>query len=202
MPFMKNALIAISFIILTLNIHGQVHIHDNIDSVKNEIKNLCGVNSVFIVTHLLNIKQKYIDVYDDLINNKYAKVSVIDIEKTLKKYNVKTTTLKLRPSQLYNYNNGLFIMYTPPAKGFDIGHFSVLRVIDKNKVQIIDPPYTPRILKKSNWINDDKIIFIAIGDNFKPFSKITPLDITSITLIFAGIALIAHGKYSKHKANC
>ena len=90
-------------------------------------------------------------------------------------------------------------MYTPPPENSDIGHFSVVRVIDENNVQIIDPPYPPKILKKSDWGSNDKIIFTAVGDNFKPPSKFTQLNIASLIMIIGGISLLAYGKFSKCK---
>lgn len=97
--------------------------------------------------------------------------------------------------------NCLFIMYTPPPKGMDIGHFSVVRAIDENNLQLIDPPYPSKILKKSDWVSNDKIIFTAIGDNFISPSKFTPLNIAAALLIFFGAVLLAYGKFSNRKLN-
>lgn len=164
-----------------------------------EITNLCGVNCVYIVQKIYNIGLKYSDIYRALMPTYTSKVSIADIERVLNEHKIKTHTLKLRPLQLYDNPNCLFIMYTPPPDNSDIGHFSVVRVIDENNVQIIDPPYPPKILKKSDWGSNDKIIFTAVGDNFKPPSKFTQLNIASLIMIIGGISLLAYGKFSKCK---
>lgn len=165
----------------------------------DDMKNSCGINSTFIVMHFLNKSLNYESLKRELVPEKDSKVSIADLERVLGEYEIKTHTLKLRPLQLYDNPNCLFIMYTPPPEGMDIGHFSVIRVIDEENVQIIDPPYPPRILKKSDWVSNDKIIFTAVGDNFKPPSKFTQLNIASLIMIIGGISLLAYGKFSKCK---
>ena len=164
-----------------------------------KIKDSCGVNSSYIILNLLNKNPDYPNLYKRLLPTENSKVSIADLERVLSEYNIKVHTLRLRPSQLYDNPNCLFIMYTPPPEGMDIGHFSVIRVIDEENVQIIDPPYPPRILKKSDWVSNDKIIFTAVGDNFKPPSKFTQLNIASLIMIIGGISLLAYGKFSKCK---
>lgn len=165
----------------------------------DDMKNSCGINSTFIVMHFLNKSLNYESLKGELVPEKDSKVSIADLERVLGEYEIKTHTLKLRPLQLYDNPNCLFIMYTPPPENSDIGHFSVVRVIDENNVQIIDPPYPPKILKKSDWGSNDKIIFTAVGDNFKPPSKFTQLNIASLIMIIGGISLLAYGKFSKCK---
>lgn len=166
-----------------------------------KIKESCGVNSGFIILNFLNKNPNYSNLYKKLVPNEDSKVSIADLERVLCEYNIKTHTLKLRPSQLYENPNCLFIMYTPPPKGMDIGHFSVVRAIDENNLQLIDPPYPSKILKKSDWVSNDKIIFTAIGDNFISPSKFTPLNIAAALLIFFGAVLLAYGKFSNRKLN-
>lgn len=164
-----------------------------------EITNLCGVNCVYIVQKIYNIGLKYSDIYRALMPTYTSKVSIADIERVLNEHKIKNHTLKLRPSQLYDNPYCLFIMYTLPPKNSDIGHFSVARVIDENRVQIIDAPLPPKILKKSDWTSNDKIIFIAVGDNFKPPSKLTPLNIIAVIMILGGISLLVYKKCSTYK---
>mgnify|MGYP004461715793 FL=1 len=164
-----------------------------------EITNLCGVNCVYIVQKIYNIGLKYSDIYRSLMPTYTSKVSIADIERVLNEHKIKNHTLKLRPSQLYDNPYCLFIMYTLPPKNSDIGHFSVARVIDENRVQIIDAPLPPKILKKSDWTSNDKIIFIAVGDNFKPPSKLTPLNIIAVIMILGGISLLVYKKCSTYK---
>ena len=167
--------------------------------VMKDIEYLCGVNSTFIVLDFLSNKVDYLTLYKKLTSEKNSSVNISDIRRVLSEYNIETHIFMLRPSQLYDNPNCLFIMYTPPPEGMDIGHFSVIRVIDEENVQIIDPPYPPRILKKSDWVSNDKIIFTAVGDNFKPPSKFTQLNIASLIMIIGGISLLAYGKFSKCK---
>ena len=141
------------------------------------MKNSCGINSTFIVMHFLNKSLNYESLKRELVPEKDSKVSIADLERVLGEYEIKTYTLK----------------------NSDIGHFSVVRVIDENNVQIIDPPYPPKNLKKSDWGSNDKIIFTAVGDNFKPPSKFTQLNIASLIMIIGGISLLAYGKFSKCK---
>lgn len=166
-----------------------------------EITNLCGVNCIYIVQKIHNIGLKYSDIYKSLMPKYTSKVSIADIERVLNKHKIKNCTIKLHPLQLYDNTNCLFIMYTPPSKRMDIGHFNVVRVIDENRVQVIDPPLPSKILKKSDWISKDKIIFIAVGDNFKPPSKFTPLNIVAAIMIFGGISLLIYRKCSKYKTS-
>lgn len=165
----------------------------------DDMKNSCGINSTFIVMHFLNKSLNYESLKRELVPEKDSKVSIADLERVLGEYEIKTHTLKLRPLQLYDNPNCLFIMYTPPPENSDIGHFSVVRVIDENNVQIIDPPYPPKILKKSDWGSNDKIIFTAVGDNFKPPSKLTPLNIIAVIMILGGISLLVYKKCSTYK---
>ncbi len=165
----------------------------------SEIKRLCGVNSVYIVSALYGFPHKYSDVYRRLSPKEDLKSSIADLERVLNEYKIETHTLKLRPLQLYNNPNCLFIMYTPPPEGKSIGHFNVVRVIDEENIQVIDPPYSPRIIKKSDWISNDKIIFIAIGDNFNPPIEFGILKIISILMIISGFLMILYIKFSKPK---
>lgn len=167
--------------------------------VMKDIEYLCGVNSTFIVLDFLSNKIDYLILYKKLTSEKNSSVSISDIRRVLSEYNIKTHILMLRPSQLYDNPNCLFIMYTPPPEGMEIGHFSVIRVIDKENVQIIDPPYPPRILKKSDWVSNDKIIFTAVGNNFNPPFEFDVLKILSILMIISGVIIILYGKFSKSK---
>ena len=165
----------------------------------DDMKNSCGINSTFIVMHFLNKSLNYESLKRELVPEKDSKVSIADLERVLGEYEIKTHTLKLRPLQLYDNPNCLFIMYTPPPEGMDIGHFSVIRVIDEENVQIIDPPYPPRILKKSDWVSNDKIIFIAVGDNFNPPFEFDILKILPILMIISGVLIILYDKFFKLK---
>lgn len=164
-----------------------------------KIKDSCGVNSSYIILNLLNKNPDYPNLYKRLLPTENSKVSIADLERVLSEYNIKVHTLRLRPSQLYDNPNCLFIMYTPPPEGMDIGHFSVIRVIDEENVQIIDPPYPPRILKKSDWVSNDKIIFIAVGDNFNPPFEFDILKILPILMIISGVLIILYDKFFKLK---
>lgn len=165
----------------------------------DQVRNLCGVNSIYIILKILYIEPSYYVLRNKMLPEKDSRVSIADLERVLGEYKLTTHTLKMRPLQLYENPDCLFIMYTPPPENSDIGHFSVVRVIDENNVQIIDPPYPPKILKKSDWGSNDKIIFTAVGDNFKPPSKFTQLNIASLIMIIGGISLLAYGKFSKCK---
>lgn len=165
----------------------------------DQVRNLCGVNSIYIILKILYIEPSYYVLRNKMLPEKDSRVSIADLERVLGEYEIKTHTLKLRPLQLYDNPNCLFIMYTPPPENSDIGHFSVVRVIDENNVQIIDPPYSPKILKKSDWTSNDKIIFVAVGDNFKSPSKFTSLNITAVIMIFGVILLLVYKKSSTYK---
>ena len=165
----------------------------------DEFLNSCGVNSCYIVSRMLNKEVDYSYIHKKLLPIKNSKVSIAQLEQILGEYKIRTNTLKLRPTQLYENPNCLFIMYTRPPKDSEIGHFSVVRVIDENRIQIIDPPYPSKILKKTDWGANDKIIFTAVGDNFKTPSKFTLLNIVTLVMIIVGITLIAYEKFSKYK---
>ena len=167
--------------------------------VMKDIEYLCGVNSTFIVLDFLSNKIDYLTLYKKLTSEKNSSVSISDIRRALSEYSIETHMFMLRPSQLYDNPSCLFIMYTPPPEGMEIGHFSVIRVIDEENVQIIDPPYPPRILKKSDWVSNDKIIFIAAGDNFNPPFEVDILKILSILMIISGVLIILYDKFFKLK---
>lgn len=167
--------------------------------VMKDIEYLCGVNSTFIVLDFLSNKIDYLTLYKKLTSEKNSSVSISDIRRALSEYSIETHMFMLRPSQLYDNPSCLFIMYTPPPEGMGIGHFSVIRVIDEENVQIIDPPYPPRILKKSDWVSNDKIIFIAAGDNFNPPFEVDILKILSILMIISGVLIILYDKFFKLK---
>lgn len=112
-------------------------------------------NSAYFILCFLKETPNYLDLKKELATKDNSQVSITDLENIFRKYKIKTRTLELYPSQLYDNPNCLFIMYTPPPEGMDIGHFSVIRVIDEENVQIIDPPYPPRILKKSDWVSNE-----------------------------------------------
>lgn len=144
------------------SISGRNHIsmishNEQIGIAIEKIKESCGVNSSYIILNLLNKNPNYSNLYRKLVTTEDSKVSIADLERVLNEYKIETHTLKLRPLQLYNNPNCLFIMYTPPPEGKSIGHFNVVRVIDEENIQVIDPPYSPRIIKKSDWISNDKI---------------------------------------------
>lgn len=164
-----------------------------------DIRNSCGINSAYFILCFLKETPNYLDLKKELATKDNSQVSITDLENIFRKYKIKTKTLELYPSQLYDNPNCLFIMYTPPPEGMDIGHFSVIRVIDEENVQIIDPPYPPRILKKSDWVSNDKIIFIAVGDNFNPPFEFDILKILPILMIISGVLIILYDKFFKLK---
>ena len=164
-----------------------------------DIRNSCGINSAYFILYFLKETPNYLDLKKELATKDNSQVSITDLENIFRKYKIKTRTLELYPSQLYDNPNCLFIMYTPPPEGMDIGHFSVIRVIDEENVQIIDPPYPPRILKKSDWVSNDKIIFIAVGDNFNPPFEFDILKILPILMIISGVLIILYDKFFKLK---
>ena len=164
-----------------------------------DIRNSCVINSAYFILCFLKETPNYLDLKKELATKDNSQVSITDLENIFRKYKIKTKTLELYPSQLYDNPNCLFIMYTPPPEGMDIGHFSVIRVIDEENVQIIDPPYPPRILKKSDWVSNDKIIFIAVGDNFNPPFEFDILKILPILMIISGVLIILYDKFFKLK---
>lgn len=164
----------------------------------DDVKYYCGVNSTFLVMRMLGGYPNYTELKKRLLPKKDSKVSIADLEKVLGEYKIKTLTLALRPSQLYNNPNCLFIMYTPPPVGGDMGHFNVIHVIDNETVKIIDPPFPTTLFRRSDWASDNRIIFIAVGNLPKSIMELNILRTFFVFLVLFGVIILVYNRISKY----
>ena len=74
----------------------------------DQVRNLCGVNSIYIILKILYIEPAYYVLRNKMLPKKDSRVSIADLERVLGEYKITTHTLKMRPLQLYENPNCLF----------------------------------------------------------------------------------------------
>lgn len=122
-----------------------------------DIKYLCGANSIFITRRLIGENPDYVEIYDSLLSSDGKHISLADLAAYLSKHRIENTLVRLSPYEMSSYDGAIFIVYKPPPKNSDIGHFFVIKANGREAL-IFDPPKrTVRIanekLEKSDRFN-------------------------------------------------
>lgn len=133
----------------------------------DEMRYLCAGNSIYVAAKLSGTDADFSEIFKRLYVKKSVGISIGEIEDELERLGIAHKTIRLSWAQIFANKGGLFIVYTPPPEGMDLGHFYVARVLD-GCVQIVDPPSAPSIVQKDAFAPGERMSVIAVGSGFKP----------------------------------
>lgn len=173
---------AFSYSTSLVDVDGRVIIDD--------IRVLCGANSVYIAAKMLGHDVQYLDIYKKLYPQENSLVSIADIENNLDYLGIRHETLKMTWGEISKHADIVFILYTYPPEDMKIGHFKVIKVFSNGVLRVFDAPHKPYNLHLSGLDASDRQVVIALGDNFKMSKKFPYMAVLGVSLIFCGILII------------
>jgi hypothetical protein len=123
---------------------------------------LCGINSIYIVNKLFDKNTAYSKILNSYRNIPRRGLNVSQLEAGLLVSGLYYLSLKFPKEKLVAIPNSLMIVHSHSGNSA-FGHYYVLRVLSDERIQIIDPPHIPKIIKLDE-ISDEEILTATLVD--------------------------------------
>lgn len=90
----------------------------------DEMRYLCAGNSIYVAAKLSGTDADFSEIFKRLYTKKSVGISIGEIEDELERLGIAHKTIRLSWAQIFANKGGLFIVYTPPPEGMDLGIFT------------------------------------------------------------------------------
>lgn len=137
---------------------------------KPDVDRLCGVNSLYVVSALLERKVDYIDAVIDLYNEDIGGVEFSEILLYAKRKGFACEAYLLSVNDLLQLGSGVIaIFYQDAPEG--MGHFYVMRVGEGGALSVYNAPNPPSVINEDDIDYEELFMAIVFRDGINVLLK-------------------------------